>query len=164
MAFFIYPLTKLPTYPIPSGGSFLAFLLAGFRLVAQRPAFVRRRVGYQAVGFAPLVVFGQVLGDGKAFAVHEQQAVAVFVDLHVITGADPSAMLDFFVLVRIKAARAERFAQSFMVAGQAQDNHLGHLMIGVGSGSGLFAVFLHEFAHFLDGSFTGLFTHRWSPC
>ncbi len=79
------------------------------------------------------MIFGQVLGNGQTGAVHKQKAVAVFVNLHVITGADPGAMFDLLGLVRIEAARAERLAQGLMVVRQSKDHrfcHFGSLLLG----------------------------------
>ena len=42
------------------------------------------------------MIFRQILRDGLALAVYEQQTMAVLVDLHVIAGTDPRTMLDFF--------------------------------------------------------------------
>jgi len=104
-------------------------LLALFRHVPQRAPFLRNRVFDQAVGFAAFMVFGQILRDGKTFRVYEQQAVAIFVDLHVITGADPRAMFDLFLLVRIKAAGTQRFAEGVHVVCQPEHNRLSDFLV-----------------------------------
>jgi hypothetical protein len=54
------------------------------------------------------MIFRQVLRDGLAFAVYEQQAMAVLVNLHFIAGTDPRTMLDLFGCVRIETTRAQR--------------------------------------------------------
>src|SRR5262249_61772934 len=97
---------RRPLFPL-----FFARLCLG----AQRPPFVWSGVGNQPVGLAPFVVLGKVLGNREPFFVHKQEAVAILVDLHVVARTDPSTVLDLFGLVRIKAARAQRFAQRLIV-------------------------------------------------
>src|SRR5687767_5629283 len=62
-----------------------------------RAALVGVRVADDPVGLAALVILGQVLGDREAFLVHEEQAVAVLVLLHLVAGADPATELGFFL-------------------------------------------------------------------
>src|SRR5436190_20476372 len=87
----------------------LAFLLPLPLLhLGHRAALVRVRVLDDAVGLAPLVVLRQMLGDRKAFLVHEQQAVAVLVFLHLVARADPAAELGLFLGVGIEVTGAQR--------------------------------------------------------
>jgi hypothetical protein len=61
--------------------------------------------------------------------------VAILVDLHVIAGADPGAVLDLFFFAGIEPAGAKRLAQSIHVMGQPQDHGLGDLLIRMGGGA-----------------------------
>lgn len=83
-----------------------SFSLALVGFVAQGAAFVGRGVFHQPVGFAARVALGQILGDGQPLRGHKKQSMAILVNLHVIAGADPRAMFDFFFFVGIEAARA----------------------------------------------------------
>src|SRR5215472_7362345 len=125
-------------------------------LAAQRPAFVWSGVGNQPVGLAPFVILWKVLGNRKPFFVHKQEAVAIFVDLHIVACADPGTVLDLFGFVRIKAARAQRFAQRLIVNRQSLDDGFSYFVVGMGRGAGLFAVFLNKLAHALDSFRVGL--------
>ena len=58
-------------------------------------------VWHQSVRHAADMIFGQVFRDRLPFAVHKQQAVTVFVNLHIIAGTDPGAVLNLFDRVRI---------------------------------------------------------------
>src|SRR4051794_2751602 len=55
--------------------------LAVLQHLAEGAAFAGGRVFDQAVDLASLVVLGQVFGDRQPLFVHEQEAVAVLVDL-----------------------------------------------------------------------------------
>ena len=84
--------------PPGSGWAFPALDLAFLGLVAQGATLVRRGIFHQAVDLASFVVFGEMFGDRQTCLIHEQQSMAVFVDLHVVAGADPRAMLDLLFL------------------------------------------------------------------
>jgi hypothetical protein len=57
------------------------------------------------------VVFGEVLSDGEAILTDEQQAMAIFISLHLVTCADPTSFLGFLRLVGVEIARTEGFAE-----------------------------------------------------
>jgi hypothetical protein len=46
------------------------------------------------------MILRQVFGDGKPFLIYKQQAVAILVYLHVVTGTNPSPMLYLFFAYR----------------------------------------------------------------
>jgi hypothetical protein len=99
-------------------------------------------------------MFGrQVLGNRESLFVHKEQAVAIFVDLHVIAGADPGAVLNFFFLARVEPARTERFAQGVDIVGQAQYHGLRDLWIRMGRSAGFRTVLLNEFSDPLNALF-----------
>jgi hypothetical protein len=57
------------------------------------------------------MVFGEVLSYGEAILADEQQAMAVFISLHLITSANPASFLGFLCLVRVEIARTQGFAE-----------------------------------------------------
>src|SRR5262249_50444739 len=87
-------------------------------------ALVRHRVPHEAIGLPTLVILGQVLGDRQALLVHEQEAVAVLVLLHLVTRADPAAQLGFFLRIRVEVAGAQGLADLLDVDGEALDHGL----------------------------------------
>ena len=58
--------------------------------------------------------------------------MTIFVDLHVVTRANPRAVGDLLVLVRIETAGAERLAERVEIGGQAEDDDIGRRGVGVG--------------------------------
>jgi hypothetical protein len=104
----------------------LALLEAG-----EGTALVRVWVLAEPVGFAALVVLWQVCGDGKTFLVAEEQSVAVFPALHLLAGADPELLVEFFLLVFEEHAGAERFAKFVDVLGEADHKELGDFRLRV---------------------------------
>ena len=48
-------------------------------------------VGNHSVDFSAFVTFGEIFGDRHAIFADEEEAVAVFVDLHFVAGTDPAA-------------------------------------------------------------------------
>lgn len=93
-------------------------------LVLQRAAFGGSGVGDEAVDLTPFVIFRQVLRDRHALLVYEQEAVAVFVDLHFVAGADPAPELRLGLLVLVEVARTERLAELIHMGRQALDHGL----------------------------------------
>src|SRR3989304_5625229 len=115
---------------------------------AEGAALARHRVHHEAIDLAALVVGRQVLGDGQAVLVHEQQAVAVLVLLHFLAGADPDAgRPDFLRLVRVEVAGAERPAELVDVLGEADGEELGDLGMGVQKAAALLGELLRIAAH-----------------
>src|SRR5262249_14586461 len=103
----------------------LLFLLLLLEDLGDRASALGIGVPDDAVGRSPLVVLGQVLRDGKALRVHEEQAVAVLVLLHLVAGADPAAELRLFLRIRIEVAGTERPPHLLDVPRQAVDDGLG---------------------------------------
>src|SRR5262249_41964386 len=154
-------LTKSKQNKAPPGQGFLAWVkwlrrplftlfFARLCLAAQRPAFVWSGVGNQPVGLAPFVILWKVLGNRKPFFVHKQEAVAIFVDLHIFACADRGRVFDLFVFVRKKAAGAQSFPQLLIVNRQSLNDGFSYFVVGMGRGAGLFAVFLNKLAHALE--------------
>src|SRR5579884_4298642 len=119
------------------------------RPMAKRTTFVRRRIGDQTVDLSAFVVLREILGDRHAVLPHEQEAVAILVDLHLVAGADPSPQLGLRLLVLVKITWAERFSQFIHVRGQALDDRLGHGGIGMKRRSALFRDPPHELPYLL---------------
>src|SRR6185436_20241965 len=71
----------------------LALLALLLQNAGDGPPLVGRGILHQAVRVQAFVPFGQVLRDRHALGRDEQQAVAVLVLLHLVTGADPAAEL-----------------------------------------------------------------------
>ncbi len=94
-----------------------SLLLPFLPFVPQWAAFVWRGVLNQSVYLPPFVSLRQVLGYWQAFLVHEQQAVAIFVNLHVVAGTNPCPVRDFFFFVWIEATGAQRPPQIIDVPG-----------------------------------------------
>jgi hypothetical protein len=61
------------------------------------------------------MILRKVLCDRKAVLADEQEAVAVFIRLHLVAGADPASLLNLLRLVRIEITRAERFAELILM-------------------------------------------------
>ena len=85
----------------------------------ERAASLRCRIGDEAVTLTALMVLGQILGDRHAVLTDEEQAMAIFIDLHFVAGAHPPSQLGFGLLVRVKVARAQGLAQLVDVSGEA---------------------------------------------
>src|SRR5947207_1764695 len=102
------------------GWSIFSLFFPLFCIVPQSAAFIRGWILNQPVSRSPFMIGWQILGNRKSLLVHEEQAVAIFVDLHVIAGADPGAVLDFFFLAGIEPAGTKRLAQGVDVVGQPQ--------------------------------------------
>jgi len=94
--------------------------------------------------------------DGQTVLINEEQSMAVFVDLHVVAGADPSAVLDLFFFAGIEAAGAKRPADFIDVLGEAQNYGFCDSFFRMQKRAGFFAVTFDEQAHPLDGFFAGL--------
>ena len=86
----------------------------------------------------------QVFCNRLSFVIHEQQAVAVLVNLHIIASAYPGAMLRFSLLVRIETARTQRLAESCKISRQAHHNRFANLPVRVRDGSRLLAISLYK--------------------
>jgi hypothetical protein len=127
-------------------------LLRGRRrncLVFECAAFPRRRIGDDAVNLAPFVAFGKVFGDRHPVFSDKEQAVAVFVDLHFVAGADPAPQLGFGLFVLVEIAGAQRLAEFIDMHGQTFDDRLGHGGVGMHSGPALLGETFHELYNFL---------------
>src|SRR5215471_8860201 len=96
------------------------------------------------------VAFRQILRNRPAFAVYEQQAMAVLVDLHVIACTDPGAVLGLFGRVRIETAWAERPPKQIEVSSQALYHCISDCGIRMGGGSNFPGVDSDEFFNPLD--------------
>jgi hypothetical protein len=95
------------------------------------------------------VVFWEMFCDGQTALIYEQHSMTVLVDLHIVTSADPSAVLDLLCLVRVETTGTQWPADFVDVLGQAQDHGFGDALSRVLECSGFFAVFVHENAHSL---------------
>src|SRR5262249_61935349 len=93
------------TTPVLSPGRALRLVPA--QHLAHRPPLVGNRVAHDSIRLTPLVVLGQVFGDGHALGCHEEQAVAVLVLLHFVAGADPAPLLRLGSRVRVEVAGTE---------------------------------------------------------
>jgi len=54
------------------------------------------------------MIFRKILSYWKSFVVDEEQAMAILVDLHVITCTNPGSMLNLCFFVRIESTWAQR--------------------------------------------------------
>jgi hypothetical protein len=79
--------------------------------VTQCPPLVRGRILDDAVDLATFVVLRKVFCDWQAVIADEQQAVAVLIRLHFITGADPASVFGLLSLIGIEIAWTERFPE-----------------------------------------------------
>lgn len=86
----------------------LSFPFALGRAGAQRASFIGCGVNYDSVRQPARVILRQVFRDWLSFAGHEEQTMAVLVDLHVITSTNPSAVASFLDRVWREAARTKR--------------------------------------------------------
>jgi hypothetical protein len=111
-----------------------------------------------AVDLATFVVLGEMLGDGKTFRIAEEQSMAIFPLLHLVAGADPGALFDLLDLVIIEIAGAERAAKVVDVLGEANDEKLGDVLLGMEVGAALFDVFVDELPHLGERLLAGLGT------
>jgi hypothetical protein len=73
-------------------------------------------VFHQAINLPPFMILRQILRNRDAFGIHKQQSMAVFVDLHLVTGTDPATHRGFCSFVRIKITGTERLAHFFDMA------------------------------------------------
>src|SRR5215217_9371003 len=97
-----------------------------------------------------------MLCNREAFGIHKQQTMAVFVNLHLITGTDPAAQLGFRSLVRIKITWTERLPHFFDVSRQPLHYHVRHLVLRMQIGPRLFGELLRVGTHFAKVLLTGL--------
>src|SRR5215470_3210073 len=74
--------------------------------------------------------------------------MAVFIDLHFVTGADPAAQFGFRLLVWIKVTRTEGLADLFNVPRQPLDDHVGYTAVRMQIRPGLFGKLFGIGAHF----------------
>ena len=126
--------------------------------MAERPAFFRRRIRDDAVTLTAFMIFRQVLGNRHAVLPDEEQAMAIFIDLHLVAGAHPASQLGFGLLVRIKVARAEGFAQFVHVGGKAQHDRISDGLIRVHGRAAFLGEAFHILPHFFEALFAR-FTH-----
>jgi len=136
---------------------------AFFGLVAEGSSLVRVGILDEAVHLFTLVVFGQVFRNRHTFFVHEQQAVTILVDLHIVAGADPSAVLDLFGLVRVEPARAQRASYFIYILREPKYYGLGHSLHRRRVTTRLLGEVLNEPTHTLHSFFTRLFRHPSPP-
>ena len=88
-----------------------------------------------------------MLCDGQTALSHKEQSMAVLIDLHIIAGANPRAMLDLFFLAWVEAARAERSADVIDILGEAKDHGFGDPLFRVRERAGFLAVSFYEQSH-----------------
>ena len=69
-----------------------------------------RRIGDHTIDFPSFVPFRQVFRDRHSIFPYEQETVAIFIDLHLVACADPSAQLGLGDFVLVEIARTERFS------------------------------------------------------
>src|SRR4029453_10336892 len=119
-------------------------------------SLLRVRIFHQAINLAPFMIVWQMLCNREAFGVHKQQTMAVFVDLHLVTGTDPATQLGFRSLVRIKITGTERLAHFFDVSRQPLHHHIRHAVVRMQIGPGLFGKLLRIGTHFAKVFLTGL--------
>src|SRR5215475_9593634 len=74
--------------------------------------------------------------------------MAVFIDLHLVTGTDPAAQCGFRLFVGIKVTRTEGLADLFNVPRQALDDHVSYTAIRMQIRPGLFGKLFGIGAHF----------------
>ena len=127
----------------------MPFNFAFRRFGPQRPALVGRGVFNFTVSHAAFVIRGKVLGDGQSLGRDKQQAMAIFVDVHVIARTDPRAVLDLFSLVRVVAAGTQRPPQRVKVMRKSQLHALGHALVGMRGRAGVLAIVGHQFVNAL---------------
>src|SRR5437879_1610269 len=109
-------MTAAPALRLLGLGRVVSHDLRCTRPVSERAPLLRVGIFYQAIYLPPFMIVWQMFRNREAFGVHKQQTMAVFVDLHLITGTDPAAQLGFCSLVRIKIARTERLTYFFDVS------------------------------------------------
>ena len=85
--------------------------------------------------------------------------MAVLINLHVVASANPSTVLYFFILVRVKPARAERAPNFVYVLGESKYYLVGNAFNGRYGSSWLLAIFFDKDAHALDRFFVWLVRH-----
>jgi hypothetical protein len=68
--------------------------------VPKSSAFLRSRIGDEAVTLTALMILGKIFRDGHAVLADKQEAMAIFVDLHFVAGAHPAPQLGFSLFVR----------------------------------------------------------------
>jgi hypothetical protein len=105
------------------------------------------------------VVFREVLCDGKTILADEQKAVAVFIGLHLVTGADPASFLGFLRLIGIEIARTKGFSELVLMQRQAFDDYLRHLRIRMEGSATLVCKRPYKLPHAIDIGLRGLFLH-----
>src|SRR4029453_9622676 len=119
-------------------------------------SLLRVRIFHQAINLPPFMIVWQMLCNREAFGGHKQQTMAVFVDLHLVTGTDPATQLGFRSLVRIKITGTERLAHFFDVSRQPLHHHIRHAVVRMQIGPGLFGKLLRIGTHFAKVLLTGL--------
>ena len=115
--------------------------------MAEGATLVGGRVFDFAVDGASFVVFGEIFCDGQTALSYEEQSMAVFVNLHIVAGADPRAVLDLLFLARVEAAGAERPADVIDILGEAKDHGFGDPLFRVRERAGFLAVSFDEQSH-----------------
>lgn len=97
------------------------------------------------------MVLREILGDGHAIFPHEQQAVAILVNLHLIAGADPTPEFGFCLFIRIEVAGAQGLAEFIHVGGEPLDDRLGDRGIRMKGGPALLSESFHKPPHSCQG-------------
>jgi hypothetical protein len=59
----------------------------------------------------------QVLSNRLSFTIHKEETVAVFVDLHVVAGTNPSAVFGLCDAIGVESAGAQRATQLVEISG-----------------------------------------------
>ena len=72
------------------------------------PPFIRMGIFDQAINLSTFVIFGQIFGDGHAIFIGEEQSVAIFPLLHLVTSAHPAPFLRLFLFVGVEITGAQR--------------------------------------------------------
>ena len=103
--------------------------------VTEGSSLVRGGVGDKPIYLSSLVIFRQVLGNRHPIFSHKKQTVAVFIDLHLVAGADPAAEPGLGLFVRIEVTGTERLAEVVHVRCKAVHDRFSHRPIRVGERS-----------------------------
>src|SRR5215831_16441517 len=104
--------------------AFLRHFLRSSRFVSQSTPLLRVGIFHQAINLPPFMIVWQILCNREAFGIYKQEAMAVFINLHLVAGTDPAAQLGFRGLVRIKITGTERLAYFFDVSSQPLHYHI----------------------------------------
>tara|TARA_B100000609_G_scaffold196617_1_gene192320 strand:- start:4065 stop:4553 length:489 start_codon:yes stop_codon:yes gene_type:complete len=130
--------------------SFETFFFALFGFVFGFATLIRSGIFDDTVGCETFVTFWEIFGDRHTFFVYEEQAVTIFVDFHVFTGADPGAVFDLFLFVGVEATRAQWATDLIDVGCEAFHDALGDTIYRVKGCTCFLCVFLGKLPHLLE--------------